>query len=128
MWLAACQVARVTIVPVDANNGGLTMRQWRHVPPLPISGPKNRPRIPTQFKYLRSLIFIIAPFGHRQSWCYTYRRKAKIDSSLCTYAVVCQLKRPNMTGCVKLHVNFLLRFVIRIMSFMFCSLITRPNV
>ena len=29
-------------------------------------GQKNRPRIPTQFRYLRSLIFIIAPFGHRQ--------------------------------------------------------------
>jgi len=29
-------------------------------------GPKNRPHIPTQFKYLRSLIFIIAPFGNQQ--------------------------------------------------------------
>ena len=38
------------------------MRQWRHEPPAPISVPKNPPRIPTQFKYLRSLIFIIASF------------------------------------------------------------------
>ena len=29
-------------------------------------GQKNRPRIPTQFKYLRSLIFIIAPFKNTQ--------------------------------------------------------------
>ena len=68
----------------STNSGGLTMRQWRHEPPAPISGPKNRPRIPTQFIYLRLLIFIITPFGHRQRQCYTYRRKAKIDSSLCS--------------------------------------------
>jgi len=24
------------------------------------------------------------PFGRRQRWCYTYRRKAKIDSNLCS--------------------------------------------
>ena len=38
------------------------MRQWRHETPAPNFWAKNRPRIPTQFKYLRSLIFIIAPF------------------------------------------------------------------
>ena len=49
---------------IIVSSGGLTMRPRRHVPPAPISGPKNRPRIPTQLKYLRSLIFIIALFGH----------------------------------------------------------------
>ena len=38
----------------------------------PISGPKNRPRIPTQFKYLRSLIFIIAPFKTHTPVSYTH--------------------------------------------------------
>ena len=49
---------------IIVSSGGLTMRPRRHVPPAPISGPKNRPRISTQLKYLRSLIFIIALFGH----------------------------------------------------------------
>ena len=38
-------------------------------------GQKFGPRIPTQFKYLRSLIFIITPFGHRRRWCYMYKCK-----------------------------------------------------
>jgi len=59
-------------------SGGLTMRPWRHVPPALSFWAKKRPRIPTQFKYLRSLIFVIAPFGHRQRWRYTLIIKFKL--------------------------------------------------
>jgi len=97
------------------------MRPWRHVPPAPnfwAKPPKYRPRIPTRFKYLRSLIFIINRLAIDKGGVTRIGVRLRLIQ---TYAVVCQLKWPNMTGCVKLHVHLLLRFVIRIMSFVFCS-------
>ena len=95
-------------------SGGLTTRQWRHEPPAPNFWTKKiGPRILTQFKYLRSLIFI-TPFGHRQRCRYTCRRKAKIDSSLCIsmpYRLYRYYMRRNarttfsMPECAKTHLQ-----------------------
>ena len=56
----------------------------------PIFGPKNRPtpRIPTQFKYLRSLIFIINRLAIDKGGATRIGVRLRLIQ---TYAVVCQL-------------------------------------
>ena len=65
-------------------------------------GPKNRPHIPTQFKYLKSLIFIIAPFKntHFQT-TFSMPECAKTHLQQCTISTFFRGRTPGPPGTGK---------------------------